>query len=93
MKMWSRHLVPKPKDWGDHIDIVGFFFDDIEDDDGVGIPDSTTKRTGTTGFIPPQELQSFLSNGSPAIFVGFGSMVVEDASSLVQVSCYCTFQA
>ncbi|CAA0821229.1 Sterol 3-beta-glucosyltransferase UGT80A2 [Striga hermonthica] len=27
--IWSPHLVPKPKDWGPNIDVVGFYFMDL----------------------------------------------------------------
>lgn len=87
MKMWSKHLVPKPKDWGSHIDVSGFFFD--EDLKIASTDDENMGQTQKTGFIPSPELNSFLSSGSPAIFVGFGSMVVDDAAALVQVLLDC----
>ena len=82
--MWSKYLVPKPKDWGSHIDVTGFFFDKDPE-----LASTDQKETQKLGFIPPPELDSFLSSGPPAIFVGFGSMVVDDASSLVQVLLDC----
>lgn len=30
MKMWSRHLAPKPKDWPNHIEIVGAFVNTLD---------------------------------------------------------------
>lgn len=73
-KMWSPCLVPKPKDWGPHIDVVGHFF-----------------GPQTTGTPPGAEaLQAWLEPAAPGlpappapIFVGFGSMVIPDARSLV----------
>jgi hypothetical protein len=35
-----------------------------------------------TNYSPPKALQSFLSSGPPPIFVGFGSIVVDDPTSL-----------
>ncbi|KAI3391137.1 hypothetical protein diail_7904, partial [Diaporthe ilicicola] len=57
---WSPDLVPKPKDWGSHIDVCGFFFRD------------------TPSYTPPKALEAFLDSGLPPIYIGFGSIVVED---------------
>jgi sterol 3beta-glucosyltransferase len=87
-KMWSKYLVPKPKDWESHIDVVGFFLDK-----------STLPSLGTESgdqINPwnhrpldrklPDTVKNFLLTGPPPIFVGFGSMVVENPLSLIQVS-------
>uniref|UniRef100_A0A7S4NXG8 Glycosyltransferase family 28 N-terminal domain-containing protein n=1 Tax=Paramoeba aestuarina TaxID=180227 RepID=A0A7S4NXG8_9EUKA len=58
---WSPNLIGKPKDWGDHIDITGFFFLDL-----------------ATNYTPPDDLLEFLQAGPPPIYVGFGSIVVEN---------------
>lgn len=39
----------------------------------------------TSDYEPPKALRDFLEAGPPPVFVGFGSMVVEDAASLIQV--------
>ena len=31
--MWSPLLVPKPKDWGDHLEVVGTFFEPLGEED------------------------------------------------------------
>eukprot|EP01004_Peranema_trichophorum_P002802 NODE_1832_length_1787_cov_46.685697_g1552_i0.p1 GENE.NODE_1832_length_1787_cov_46.685697_g1552_i0~~NODE_1832_length_1787_cov_46.685697_g1552_i0.p1 ORF type:complete len:540 (+),score=118.52 NODE_1832_length_1787_cov_46.685697_g1552_i0:66-1622(+) len=61
----SPHLAPKPKDWGDEIDVVGFWFLDMP-----------------LNYTPPNDLLHFLSAGPPPLYIGFGSIVVEDPSSL-----------
>ena len=66
VKMWSPSLVGKPKDWGGHIDIVGNFFNE----DGI------------TEYEPDEEFKAWLEAGEPPIFIGFGSMVIEDTNSL-----------
>ncbi|CAE7488862.1 UGT80A2, partial [Symbiodinium microadriaticum] len=30
LKMWSKYLVPKPKDWGGHVEVAGFFLEPAE---------------------------------------------------------------
>jgi hypothetical protein len=122
IKMWSKYLVPVPKDWGDHVDVVGFFMDkkqkgtDNKNKNIAGkvdqLPLQTTTSTSTTSvssipssnvtsppppppplisadssaYQPSDALREFLESGPPPVFVGFGSMVVEDAASLIQVS-------
>lgn len=61
---WSAALVPKPLDWGQHIDVCGFFFRDSPD------------------YKPPQDLQDFLNAGSTPIYIGFGSIVLEDPGKI-----------
>ncbi|KAK3302442.1 uncharacterized protein B0T15DRAFT_496905 [Chaetomium strumarium] len=61
--LWSPGLVPKPPDWGDEVDVAGFVFLDLG-----------------SSFDPPEELSKFLEEGDePPIYIGFGSIVVDDA--------------
>ena len=105
LKMWSKYLVPKPKDWGSHVQVAGFFLEPIENPAGpsqqtdrrstasstssAGEMTSPTQKRSVAATIPanflPQALLDFLERGPPPVFVGFGSMVVEDAETLVQV--------
>ncbi|CAH0031058.1 unnamed protein product [Clonostachys rhizophaga] len=62
---WSPSLVPKPSDWGSHINVGGFFFRD------------------ETTYSPPLELETFLNNGPPPIYVGFGSIVASGSEGLL----------
>lgn len=61
---WSNALVPKPLDWGQHIDVCGFFFRDAPD------------------YKPPQDLQDFLNAGTTPIYIGFGSIVLDDPEKI-----------
>jgi len=61
-------LLPKPKDWGSHISISGFF---------VLPPDDT--------FTPPPDLLSFLEAGDPPIYIGFGSIVVDNPEAMTSM--------
>ena len=60
-------MIPKPYDWGDHIDITGFVFLDL-----------------ASSFKPSQELADFLAAGPPPVYIGFGSIVVDDPDALTQ---------
>ena len=46
---WSEALVPKPPDWGPHIDVVGFF---------------SLAEGKLTSYQPPPELAEFLADGA-----------------------------
>eukprot|EP01038_Epipyxis_sp_PR26KG_P011029 gene11029-14810_t len=72
--LFSSTLVKKPKDWPDHVDIVGSL-----------IPPEVTKLENFDNnvkikvpidYSPSPELINFLSTSIPIVFVGFGSMVM-----------------
>lgn len=65
---WSPALIPKPADWGNHIDISGFFFLNL-----------------ATNYTPPQELADFLAAGTPPVYIGFGSIVVDDPNAMTKL--------
>nr|AZQ26942.1 UGT80A25 [Avena strigosa] len=65
--IWSPHLVPKPKDWGPRIDVVGFCFLDLASD-----------------YEPPEELVKWLEAGDKPIYVGFGSLPVQDPTKMTE---------
>ena len=62
---WSPALIPKPSDWGNHIDISGFYFLNLASD-----------------YNPPDDLAAFLAAGPPPIYIGFGSIVVDDPNAM-----------
>lgn len=66
--LWSQSLIPKPNDWGRHIDIAGFSF----------------LRLGNS-FTPDADLERFLGQGPPPIYIGFGSIVVDDPAALTRL--------
>uniref|UniRef100_A0A7S2RU56 Erythromycin biosynthesis protein CIII-like C-terminal domain-containing protein n=1 Tax=Rhizochromulina marina TaxID=1034831 RepID=A0A7S2RU56_9STRA len=64
--LWSEALVPRPRDWGPHIEVVGSVFNL---DDGT--------------YAPPERLRDFLAaSPEPPIYIGFGSMVLDDEGDL-----------
>ena len=75
---WSPSLVPKPHDWGTHIDVSGFFFLDL----------------GTAYTNPPEDLVNFLGLNDdndnkeklpPPIYIGFGSIAGHDSRRILGV--------
>ncbi|KAL6840114.1 hypothetical protein ACP4OV_029924 [Aristida adscensionis] len=59
--MWSPHLMPKPKDWGPLVDVVGYCFLNLG-----------------TKYQPSVELSQWLQQGPKPIYIGFGSMPLDD---------------
>ena len=67
---WSEALVPKPADWGAHIDVVGYCF---------------LNEGSHMNYRPPQQLKEFLAAGKPPVYIGFGSLIVDDAEKLTRI--------
>jgi len=64
----SPALIPKPKDWGAHISISGFYFLSL-----------------ASNFTPEPDLAAFLAAGPPPIYIGFGSIVVDDPNAMTKL--------
>ncbi|PQE18815.1 glycosyltransferase family 28 domain-containing protein [Rutstroemia sp. NJR-2017a WRK4] len=65
---WSPALIPKPKDWGKHISISGFYFLSL-----------------ASSFTPDPDLAAFLAAGPPPVYIGFGSIVVDDPNGMTNM--------
>lgn len=65
---WSPALIPKPKDWGNHISISGFYFLSL-----------------ASNFTPDPDLKAFLDAGPPPVYIGFGSIVLEDPDGMTKL--------
>ena len=61
-------MIPKPKDWGPHISISGFYFLSL-----------------SHNFTPAPELMAFLNAGPPPVYIGFGSIVVNDPNAMTRL--------
>ncbi|XP_044493676.1 sterol 3-beta-glucosyltransferase UGT80A2-like [Mangifera indica] len=66
--IWSPHLVPKPKDWGPKVDVVGFCFLDL-----------------ASNYEPPESLVKWLDAGTKPIYIGFGSLPVQEPEKMTQI--------
>ena len=64
----SPALIPKPKDWGSHISISGFYFLSL-----------------ANHFTPEPDLAAFLATGPPPVYIGFGSIVVDDPNAMTKL--------
>ncbi|GMF42526.1 unnamed protein product [Phytophthora fragariaefolia] len=67
--MWSPHLVPKPNDWGKIYDVIG----------------TVTLEGPSSSYTPSPELEAFLGDDAGPIFVGFGSMVLQDPKGVTKM--------
>ncbi|TDH66247.1 hypothetical protein CCR75_001831 [Bremia lactucae] len=67
--LWSPRLVPKPEDWSDIYDVVG-----------------TIQLNGlTSSYTPSPKLEAFLNDGPKPIFVGFGSMILQNPKDVTKM--------
>ncbi|XP_027185390.1 sterol 3-beta-glucosyltransferase UGT80A2-like [Coffea eugenioides] len=66
--IWSPDLVPKPKDWGPKIDVVGFCFLDL-----------------ASNYVPPDSLVKWLDDGEKPIYIGFGSLPVQEPEKMTEI--------
>lgn len=57
LNAFSRHVVPRPPDWGHNVHMTGYWVDGDEEE-----------------WQAPDDLRRFLDDGSPPVFIGFGSM-------------------
>ena len=65
---WSPALIPKPKDWGPHISISGFYFLNL-----------------ASNYTPTPDFQAFLDAGPPPVYIGFGSIVLDDPNAMTEL--------
>ncbi|XP_070056114.1 sterol 3-beta-glucosyltransferase UGT80B1 isoform X3 [Nicotiana tomentosiformis] len=66
--IWSPHVVPKPKDWGPLVDVVGYCFLNLG-----------------SNYQPPEEFIKWIQNGSKPVYIGFGSMPLEDSPKTTDI--------
>ncbi|KAB5595196.1 Sterol 3-beta-glucosyltransferase UGT80A2 [Ceratobasidium theobromae] len=66
----SPALVPKPDDWTNHIDCT----------DVVGFYFLDL----ASNYHPPEPLEKFLEEGEPPVYIGFGSIVVDEPEEITQ---------
>jgi len=64
---WSPALIAKPKDWGPHISISGFYF------------------LKSSNYTPASDLQTFLDTGPAPVYIGFGSIVLDDPNAMTEL--------
>lgn len=67
--MWSPAFVPKPDDWPDPVRVVGTFTQD-------------KKKASVVDESKFADLIQWLNAGEKPVFIGFGSMVIKDTTTL-----------
>lgn len=87
--MWSRYLVPPCIDWPSHVSVVGEFTKvqrsviSPQEDRTAATAD---QKSSHACFQPDSRLEAFLSAcAKPPVYVGFGSMVIDDPQALVNI--------
>jgi sterol 3beta-glucosyltransferase len=68
---FSEHVLPRPADWGHEHAVTGYW----------ELPPALRERLGEAE--PPAELVDWLDAGPAPIFMGFGSMPVEDPAAML----------
>jgi len=66
---WSPLLIPRPADWGSHLEVTGTIFNE----------------EGSSYSPPPELeawLKECSDEGNPPVFVGFGSMIISEPEML-----------
>jgi Glycosyl transferases, related to UDP-glucuronosyltransferase len=81
---WSPALTSKPEDWGPHIGKLALHAigkhiqTDIADVSGFFFREPVA-------YNPPAELDEFLRAGQPPVYIGFGSIVLEDMEETMSI--------
>jgi UDP:flavonoid glycosyltransferase YjiC (YdhE family) len=70
--MWSASFVPKPDDWPEQCRVVGTFTID-------------QAKAATFDGWEFSDLTEWIADGPPPVFLGFGSMVIDDTARLADV--------
>jgi len=76
--IWSPSFVPKPEDWPKQCRVVGAFND-------IGANDNKKATLSEADAEKFASLIAWMESGDPPIFIGFGSMVIDDTASLQQM--------
>jgi sterol 3beta-glucosyltransferase len=75
--MWSPSFCPKPHDWPEQCQVVGTFTQFFGGNKKIGSIQLSPEET-----IKLSDLIEWIKAGPPPVFIGFGSMVVKDTTSL-----------
>jgi len=70
LHLFSKHVLFRPADWPKSATVTGFCI---------------AKNQATEGYIPPDDLKTFLAKGPAPIYAGFGSMIPRNPAHLAEV--------
>jgi sterol 3beta-glucosyltransferase len=71
---YSENIFSRPKDYGSNNIVTG----------GIWMPELLRQKIGEAGFSP--NLSQWLDNGSPPVFLGFGSMPILDVEAMLNMT-------
>lgn len=88
---WSPALVPKPNDWGPHIGQFVLRVQETTSVSGIASVLLTMNYSDVCGFffrdapnyIPHDDLNHFLAAGPLPVYIGFGSIVLDDPQGVI----------
>jgi hypothetical protein len=81
--MWSPSFVPKPEDWPEQCRVVGAFTEISPA--GGGVATATLSMVDSARLAPLIEWIKHGGEETKPVFIGFGSMVIDDTKSLQQM--------
>ena len=70
LHLFSKHVLSRPADWPTNATVTGFCL---------------SQNQATEGYIPPDDLKTFLAKGPAPIYAGFGSMIPRNPAHLAEV--------
>ena len=70
LHLFSKHVVARPADWPTNAKVTGYCL---------------SQNQATEGYIPPDDLKTFLAKGPAPIYAGFGSMIPRNPAHLAEV--------
>lgn len=74
--MWSPSFLPKPEDWPEQCRVVGTFTEQKANE---------KKEAPAVDSEKFADLIEWMGQGSPPVFIGFGSMVIKDTEGLANM--------
>lgn len=90
---WSPALIAKPPDWAEHIGTSDSSHLPATLSDSSFLMKMLTLYEDVCGFFfreapqysPPADIDNFLKSGPPPVYIGFGSIVMDDANAMTNV--------
>lgn len=79
---WSPALIPKPVDWPSHI---GEFVHTFESFSLTFLDVCGFFFRDPPDYTPPPDIHKFLNAGPPPVYIGFGSIVIDDPARMISV--------
>lgn len=82
---WSPALVPKPSDWASHIGMTALSNNPLTITDNLHADVCGFFFRDAPQYSPPDDLVRFLAAGPPPVYIGFGSIVLDNPEEMISV--------